>query len=107
MTMMLERGVNNHFVFPQGKRRVEDEGLRRDGRRNKVREGLNVPGGILRGGVDHLEHGKDDVLGVGARCLGVGRGELEVCLPFRPDVRGVLRRVSLGEKARGYRSGRV
>ncbi len=68
MTVMLERGVNHHFVFPQGKRSEEDEGLRRDGRRNKVREGLNVPGGILRGGVDHLEHGKDGVLGLGACC---------------------------------------
>jgi hypothetical protein len=107
MIVMLERGVNHHFVFPQGKRSVEDEGLRRDGRRNKVRECLNVPGGILRGGVAHLEHGKDVVLGVGARCPWLGRGELEVRLPLRPDVRGVLRRVSLAEKARGYRSGGV
>ncbi len=83
---MLERGVNPHFVTPQGKRSVEDEGLRWDDRRNYVREGLNVPGGILRGGVDHLEHGKDGILGAGALCPGVGRVEMEVCLPLRLDV---------------------
>ncbi len=91
MTVMLEGGGNHHFVIPQGKRSVEDEGLRRDGGRNKVREGLNVPGGILRNGVDHREHGKDIVLGVGARCPWVGRGKLEVRLPLRLDVRGVHR----------------
>ena len=74
MTMMQRRGGNHHFFFPQGKRSEEDEGFRWDGRRNKVREGLNVPGGILRGGVDHLEHGKDGVLGVGALCPRVGGG---------------------------------
>ena len=31
MTVMLEKGENHHFVIPQGKRSVEDEGLRRDG----------------------------------------------------------------------------
>ena len=104
---VLERGVNHHFVIPQGKRSVEDEGLRWDGRRNNICEGLNVPGGILRGGVDHLEHGKDGILGVGAPCPGVGRGEMEVWLPLRPDVRDDLRRVSLAEKARGCLPGRV
>ena len=71
---MLERGVNHHFVLPQGKRGVEDKCLRWDGRCDNVREGLNVPSGILRFGVDHLEHGENGILGVCAFRPGVGGG---------------------------------
>ncbi len=38
--------VCHHFVLTGNNRGEEGKGLRRDGRRNEVREGLNIPAAI-------------------------------------------------------------
>ncbi len=105
LTVVGRGGACHHVVIPKGNYRVEDEGLRRDGRRHQVREGLNVPGGNIRVDVDHLEHGEDAVLGAGTRCPGMSRRELEVRLPLGQDVCGYLWCVAFTEKAHNHRVG--
>jgi hypothetical protein len=68
------KGVCYHFVFTGSTRGEEGKGLRRDGRRNEICEGLDIPGCHSRDGVSRLEHGKDAVLGAVALGQGVGRG---------------------------------
>ena len=42
-----------------------------------------------------MEHGEDDVPGEICLGEGVGRRELNVWLPLRPNIGGVLRRITL------------
>ncbi len=67
-------GVCRHFILTGSTRGKESKDFRRDGRRDEVREGLDIPGCHFRGGIIRLEHCKDAFLGTVALGQGVGRG---------------------------------
>ncbi len=79
-----------HFVFTRSTHGEEGKGLRRDGRRNEIREGLDIPGCHFRGGVSRLEHGKDAVLGAVALGQGVGGGGAGGMAPTLPRCGRIL-----------------
>ena len=84
------RGVYYNFLLLERHNRMENECLYRDGLCHKVSQSMGVPSCVFRGGVLHLEHGKDAVPGERPVGEGVGRGEPHVRLLDRPNAGGIL-----------------
>ena len=70
-------GMYRNFLHLERHCRVDRECLHGDGHSRKFKQGLSVPGCVLRGGVVHAEHGKDVVLGESPSARGwIGGGRI-------------------------------